>query len=60
MRLLKNDDYQLIERIVGATQKELLHTLHKYLQDKYKNVIKTKDYIQNFTINNLQEKMTQY
>ena len=45
MRLLKNDDYQLIERIVGATQKELLHTLHKYLQDKYKSVTKTKDYI---------------
>lgn len=46
MRVLNNTEYDLLERLVSLTQKEMRSTLGYYLQKKYpNNVIMTKDYI---------------
>ena len=45
MRVLKDSDYKLLERLVSLTQKELRNTMIQYLKSKYDNCIVTKDYI---------------
>lgn len=45
MRVLKNDDYKLLEKLVSLNQKELHKTLAVYLQSKYSKVLVTKHYI---------------
>lgn len=45
MRVLKNEDYQLFERLVSLSQKEIQKTMGAYLQSKYEKVIYTKEYI---------------
>lgn len=45
MHVLRNEDLQLIERLVSLTQGELHKTMAVYLKSKYKDVIITKDYI---------------
>ena len=39
MRVLKNEDYKLIERLVSLSQKDLHKTMQVYLKSKYSNVI---------------------
>lgn len=45
MRILEKDDYQLFERLVSLTQKEMHKAMAKYLKSKYSQVKVTKDYI---------------
>ena len=45
MRVLKSEDYKLLERLVSLNQKDLHKTMQVYLKSKYSNVITTKDYI---------------
>lgn len=45
MRVLSNEDYKLIERLVSLTQKEMKHAMSQYLRKRYKKVIETKEYI---------------
>ena len=45
MRILEKDDYQLFERLVSLTQKEMHKAMTTYLKSKYSQVKITKDYI---------------
>lgn len=45
MQVLNNSDYQLFERLVSLSQKELKRAMERFLCQKYENVIITKDYI---------------
>ena len=45
MRVLSNSDYQLFERLVSLSQKELKRAMERFLCQKYENVIITKHYI---------------
>ena len=45
MRVLKSEDYKLLERLVSLNQKDLQKTMQVYLKSKYSKVITTKDYI---------------
>ena len=46
VRVLSERDYELFERLVSLTEKEMLHAMKQYLKKKYdNNVIATQDYI---------------
>lgn len=45
MRLLKDSDYRTFEQLCGLSQAGMKKTLGKYLHNKYKTIIETKDYI---------------
>ena len=45
MRLMKNDEYNLLERLVTLTQSGMHKAMSTYLQSKYKNVIVHDKYI---------------
>lgn len=46
MRLFKEQDYKLFERLVGLTEREMLKAMNQFLRGKYgDSVITTKDYI---------------
>ena len=45
MRVLKNEDYKLFERLVSLTQKGMHKVMSSYLEAKYEKVIKTEKYI---------------
>lgn len=45
MRVLKDSDYKLFERLVSLSQKELKKAMSQYLKTKYTKVIFTKDYL---------------
>lgn len=45
MRVLSQNDYKLLETLVGLTQEGMRKTLSSFLKRKYKKVVVTKDYI---------------
>ena len=45
MRILKNEDYRLLEQLVGLTQAGMHRTMAAYLKHKYDNVIVEDKYI---------------
>lgn len=45
MQVLNEKDYQLIERLVSLSQRQLKQVMTKFLRKRYKNVITTRDYI---------------
>ena len=45
MRMLKNEDYKLIEQLVSLSQKGMQKTMTAYLKSKYKNVIEHEKYV---------------
>lgn len=45
MRIMEKSDYQIFERLVSLSQKEMHKAMSKYLRAKYSQVKVTKDYI---------------
>ena len=45
MRILKKEDYELLENLFSLTQQDMHKAMSKYLKSKYSQVKVTKDYI---------------
>ena len=45
MRVLKEQDYKLLEQLVGLTEREVHAAMRQYLRSRYNNMIITKEYI---------------
>lgn len=45
MRILKGNDYQILEKLIGLKQNATKKTVSNYLRKSYKTVIETKDYV---------------
>ena len=45
MKIIKGNDYQILERLISLSQKTVKKTVSSFLKDKYPKVVETNDYI---------------
>ena len=45
MKILKGNDFQILERLISLNQKQTKKTVSRFLKTKYPKVVETKDYI---------------